>query len=97
MGGFFAYQLSTLLGVPTLLFNPAVHGRSINPPVKTGNLKVHHTLVLGEKDDIIDPFITSRWFKDNKEDTFINYERIGHRIPGDIFNKWINNIKKIRR
>jgi len=97
MGGFFAYQLSTLLGIPTLLFNPAVHGRSINPPVKTGDLKVHHTLVLGEKDDIIDPFVTSRWFNDNKENTFINYESIGHRIPADVFNKWINNIKKIRR
>jgi len=97
MGGYFAYQLSTILGTPTLLFNPAVHGRSINPPVKTGNFKPHHTLVLGEKDDVIDAFVTSRWFNDNNENTFINYEKIEHRIPADIFSKWINNIKKIRR
>jgi predicted esterase YcpF (UPF0227 family) len=33
MGGYFAYCLSTMTGIPTVLFNPAVIGRSF--PIKS--------------------------------------------------------------
>jgi hypothetical protein len=34
--------------MPTLLFNPALQGRSLEPAVRTGNLPARHTLVLGQ-------------------------------------------------
>ena len=46
MGGYFSYCLSTITGIPTLLFNPAVIGRSFDPVTELGNLPAKHTVVL---------------------------------------------------
>ena len=88
MGGWFAYCLSTLTGIPTLLLNPAVQGRSIEPKVHLGNMKAHHTVVLGSEDAVIDPVKTKIWLKENCKGKYeINMERIGHRTPNPIMVK----------
>jgi hypothetical protein len=92
MGGWFAYCISTLTGIPTLLFNPAVQGRSMEPKVKLGKIKSAHTIVLGRKDRVVDPDKTIDWFSKNGIGTpFFNWEEMEHRIPIDVFMRWIKS------
>lgn len=95
MGGWFAYNIGKKLGVPTLLFNPALHTRSINPNVDTSGSKYpKHTLVLGSFDKVIDPVKTERLVKDSLTKININREPIGHRTPVNIFIEYVLKIKK---
>lgn len=88
MGGWFAYCISTLTGIPTLLLNPAVQGRSMEPKVHLGNLKANHSVVLGIEDIVIDPAKTKSWFKGNCKGKYeFHMERIGHRTPNPIMVK----------
>ena len=91
MGGWFAYCLSTLTGIRTLLFNPAVQGRSMDPSVVLGRTPAHHTVVLGKSDDVIDPIKSKDWIRKNGIGTFdIKMESIGHRSPLPVLQKYIN-------
>jgi len=91
IGGYFAYALGTLLGIRTLLLNPAVHSRTINTPgVYTGNVPSKHTVVLGRKDDVIDPKVTKEWFSKNCVGDFeIFMENNDHRSPLSVMQKYI--------
>jgi hypothetical protein len=90
MGGYFAYCISTLTGIPAILFNPAVVDRSFNPVARTGNQRAHHTVIYGESDDVISPEKSQEWFKKNGVGTFKYYwENIGHKIPPHVFRKYI--------
>ena len=90
MGGYFAYCISTLTGIPTLLFNPTFVNRSMEPVTHSGNIKSNHTVVLGSKDDVIDPVQSRIWMTRKGVGRFdINWESNGHRTPIDIFTKWI--------
>jgi hypothetical protein len=94
MGGWFAYCISTITGIPTLIFNPAVQGRSMEPKIKQGSKRVKHTVILGRKDDVIDPHKSIDWFDKNGIGTFVyNWESNAHRIPINVFTKWITNMK----
>jgi hypothetical protein len=94
MGGWFAYCISTLTGIPTLLFNPAVHSRSIEPEVRLGKFKSEHTVVFGRADQVIDPSRSMNWFDKKGIGSFdFNYESNAHRTPINIFNKWVNSMK----
>lgn len=91
MGGWFAYCMSTLTGIPTLLFNPALHSRSIQPNVKIGNKKSNHTLILGKHDNVIDPVQTVLWCDENGIGNFkYYYENNEHQTPLNIFKKYVN-------
>lgn len=95
MGGWFAYNLGKKLGVPTLLFNPALHNRSINPKVDiSGSKYPSHTLVLGDFDTVIDPIETERIIQDGLTNFNINRESIGHRTPINIFIEHVLKIKE---
>lgn len=91
MGGWFAYCISTLTGIPTILFNPAVHSRSVEPGVYRGSSRANHTVVLGKSDDLIDPQKTKNWFKTVGVGS-VNYkmESNGHRTPIGIFRKYVS-------
>ena len=88
MGGYIAYCLSTHLGVRTLLFNPAVHSRPIEPVVTLGDKESNHLVVLGKKDDVIKPNETFEFFRDVNNVT-ISTEEIGHTIPIEVFKSYI--------
>ena len=88
MGGYFAYCLSTQLGTRTLLFNPAVHSRPIEPVVTLGDKETNHLVVLGTQDNVIKPSETVKFFRDVNNVTIVN-EEIEHSIPIEIFKSYI--------
>ena len=88
MGGYFAYCLSTILGTRTLLFNPAVHSRPLEPIVQLGGKESNHLIVLGNTDIIITPKETELFFNDVSGVNIIR-EDIGHIIPIEVFKKYI--------
>lgn len=91
MGGWYAYCISTLTGIPTLLFNPALHSRSIETNTTLGDIQSTHTIILGEADDVINPINTIEWIRENGVGLFeYHYEQNGHRTPLDIFKKWVD-------
>ena len=95
MGGYFAYHLSTLTGINTLLFNPAFVSHSINPVVKTGLKKAKHTVVLGTCDYVIDPIKSLDFMRTRGFDAdLIHLEKIEHQIPLDVYKKYVNNFMK---
>ena len=97
MGGYFAYCISTLTGIPTILFNPAITGRSIEPKVSFGKAPSLHIVVLGKNDDVIIPYKTVEWFKENGKGNFsFNWESNGHRTPIDIFKKYVNSFTNLK-
>ena len=95
MGGWFAYCIGTLTGIPTLLFNPAVHSRSFEPVVRMGTKRTVNTVVFGRNDEEITPKESHNYFLKSGIGTFYhNYESNGHRTPIDIFSKWVNYCEK---
>lgn len=95
MGGWFAYCISTITGIPTLLFNPALHSRSLDPIVSTGNMTPSHTIILGINDDVIVPRKSVDWFFEKGIGCTLHYEKIGHRIPIDVFERRVRQMKSI--
>jgi hypothetical protein len=95
MGGWFAYCISTITGIPTLLFNPGLHSRSIDPVVRTGDMAASHTIILGNDDDIIVPRKSIDWLFEKGVGCAVHYEKMGHRIPIDVFERWVKQVKSI--
>jgi len=88
MGGYFAHSLSTILNIPTLLFNPAVHSRSMEPDfVETGNKRPVQTLVLGKADSVVKPYLTLDYFSDAEFPLQIDIVEMEHRVPAEIFRE----------
>jgi hypothetical protein len=96
MGGFFAHRLSTLTGIPVLLFNPAVVDRSFDPVSHMGVERAEHTIVLGAHDTVINPIKSLDYFKSwGANPGHIHIENtMEHRIPLDVFKKYVNNFVK---
>ena len=92
MGGYFAHALASHTGIPVLLFNPALHNRSFDVEgVHLGEFKPEGKVILGKKDDVIDPSITKAMLKDSNLE-IEEIKEMEHRIPLDIF---INEIKNL--
>ena len=94
MGGYVADILGSHLGVDVLLFNPALHSRSIEPiGVTYGETNWERNFVVGTEDDVIDPKAT-RVYKDLAK-TWTEIEGMGHRttlpVFKDIYKKVILN------
>ena len=95
MGGWFAYCLSTLTGIPTVLFNPAFHSRSFDPNVHLGGRSARHRVVLGKKDDVIDLSITQEWIKKSGIGEFdVRIESNDHRTPLRVFSKHMRGLNE---
>lgn len=92
MGGWFAYALSTLTGIRTLLLNPALHSRSYEPKgVHLGKNTSNHVVVLGKADTVINPQKTIEWLEQNCISTYkIHMESNDHRTPTSIMKKYMN-------
>ena len=90
MGGWFAYCLSTHTGIPTILFNPAMHSRRIEPKVTLGDKTAAHRVILGRNDEVISPQMTMDWIGKNEPEYFsVSWEDNAHRTPIDVFAKHI--------
>lgn len=94
MGGYFADALGSHLGVEVLLFNPALHSRTMEPEgVTYGESNWERNFVVGIEDDVIDPKATIVYKCLAKSWTEI--EGMGHRttlnVFKDIYNKVVLN------
>ena len=95
VGGYVADIIGSILGVDVLLFNPALHSRSINfdfdNDTPYGGENYKRTIILGTEDDVINPKITKklRPHFDNSA-KFEEIEGMGHRTPLDVFINMYN-------
>jgi hypothetical protein len=92
MGGYFAYMIATHTNIPVVLLNPALHSREFEPQgVSQGPHEVEGTLILGAKDDVIDPVKTTEMLKESiKNGQLKSYLRDhGHRTPLKIFEDYL--------
>ena len=93
--------LAETYGVPAILFNPAIHSRSINPAInfpiegEQAELQERKIVVLGKDDKVIDPELTKMMLEENRKYTIIE-EEIAHQVPLGIFiDTIINNINEL--
>ena len=94
IGWYFAYLIGATLGIPTILFNPAVIGRSFDPVVDDSNLKVTtNNVFLGKTDEVISGALVQSYFNSlgQGEFTYTVYNG-GHRVSAEVF---INSIKDV--
>jgi len=100
MGGFAGYYISTLLDVPSLLFNPALEKRSVKQVVP--ELKFVKTtqkkFLLGAVDNVISPGDTLGFLAGcyNENTDFLIHIMPGltHNIPVDIFSREVKDFFK---
>lgn len=93
MGGYFAYEIGKTLGINTILFNPALHSRSIEPKVTSTNDGNNVNYVFFGKDDtVINPIKTKQITSKLKQKFVYNYYDGGHQVP---YNVFLNSIKSI--
>lgn len=93
MGGYVSYLIGSKLSVPTLLFNPAVCGRSFDPTVDDSKMcNTKHTVYLGKNDMVIDGESVMQYFDGEGVGSFdYNIYDGGHKVPTGVF---IDAIKK---
>ena len=95
VGGYVADIIGSILGVDVLLFNPALHSRSIDfdfdNDTPYGGENYKRTIILGTEDNVINPKITKklRPHFDNSA-KFEEIEGMGHRTPLDVFVNMYN-------
>ena len=88
MGGWFAYNYGKKMGIDTILFNPAMQDRSIEPKVDTsGKKKPFNKVIFGMHDVIIDPKKSEEFLKADKAKFSKTVENMGHRTPYGVFGK----------
>ncbi len=94
-GGMLSYYLAEELGIPCLLFNPAVAYQSVKVEIPEIKNKICplRIVVLGEKDDTINPVENAKLFK-QKERTSLSQKIItcswlGHQIDLQTFDEMV--------
>ena len=93
MGGYVADIIGSQLGVDVLLFNPALHNRTIIREFNEdyGSQGYKRTIVLGTEDKVINPEITKKlWSVKGNEAIHDEIEGMGHRTPLDVFINMYN-------
>jgi predicted esterase YcpF (UPF0227 family) len=93
MGGYIADIIGSQLGVDVLLFNPALHSRTMIREFNEdyGSQPYKRTIVLGTEDNVINPEITKKlWSIHGNEAIFDEIEGMGHRTPLDVFINMYN-------
>lgn len=83
MGGYFADLIGSYTGIEVLLFNPALHSRSMNYNISYGKDGYKRTIILGEEDTVIDPERTIELVGDTAE--IVSIKEMGHRTDINTF------------
>ena len=94
MGGYFAYLIGATLGIPTILFNPAVIGRSFDPVVYDSNLKeTSHNVFLGKTDEVVNGALVQSYFSTYGigNFTYTSYDG-AHQVSVEVFINAIKNV-----
>ncbi len=93
IGGFAGFYVSNYFGKPALLFNPALKSRSVkqNIPENSVKGKGFKQIVLGQKDDVVDPVDTLAFLANGFDSTTLYHCHIlptlTHNIPLDVFEE----------
>ena len=93
MGGYVADIIGSQLGVDVLLFNPALHNRTLIREFNEdyGSELYKRTIVLGTEDKVINPELTKKlWSVKGNEAIHDEIEGMGHRTPLDVFINMYN-------
>ena len=91
MGGYVADVIGSRLGVDVLLFNPALHNRTIPVSHEYFFEDYKRTIILGTEDNVINPEITKKlWPVYDNSAIFDEVEGMGHRTPLDVFINMYN-------
>lgn len=90
MGGYFAFEMAREINCPAILFNPALHSRSMEPDMmgyEIGQFKPNIKLILGENDTVINPEKTLDYIHNHQLSNIRHtlLPRIEHQIPYKIF------------
>lgn len=83
MGGYIADILGSYTGIEVLLFNPALHSRSLDYNLRYGKDGYKRIIVLGEDDKVIDPIRTKEIVGDSAK--IVNVVGMGHRTDLNTF------------
>ena len=83
MGGYFADVLGSHTRIEVLLFNPALHSRSVDYNFKYGKEDYQRTIILGMQDTIVIPERTKEMASDTAK--IVEIADMGHRTPVDTF------------
>jgi len=99
MGGFVGLAVGNWYNIEAIVFNPAIHSRPIEPKLerleaKDPRFNFQPLVVLGLKDDVIDPSKSEDLLEHMDIECEIErVEGLGHRIPFDVFvdiyNKYV--------
>jgi len=97
MGGYFAYQIGAQLKIKTVLFNPAVVGRSFEPKINDSNMKgTQNNVYLGKHDTVMPGKAVRKYFATEGVGTFTYRQYNGeHRVPAGVFIDAIADAAKI--
>ena len=93
IGGYVADIIGSQLGVDVLLFNPALHNRTVIKEFNEdyGSQPYKRTIVLGTEDNVINPELTKKlWPVHDNVAIFDEIEGMGHRTPLDVFINMYN-------
>lgn len=97
MGGFVGYYVADAYGLPALLFNPALATRSVRQkvPVNKTPLLSFKQIVIGSRDEVIDPKATLEFLGRNFQ-IHTNYrihirQNLAHQIPVDVFQEEVQD------
>ena len=88
MGGYVALQLANHYDIKSIVFNPAIHSRSIDPDIHLPFTDCNNVpvVVLGLQDTVIDPVVTkSLLSKGSIIYQIEEIETMQHRIAFDVF------------
>lgn len=92
MGGYLADVLGSYTGIEVLLFNPALHSRTLDFNLRYGKEGYKRTIILGKDDTVILPERTKELVGDTAE--IVEVEDMGHRTDLNTFKaiylKYIN-------
>ena len=93
LGGMLAYWLSEEFGIPALLFNPAMVFQSVKldiPKINSLNCPLR-MIVLGEKDDVINPIKNKQFFEEKERNGLsqkvLSCSWLGHSIDFQTFEE----------
>ncbi|WP_156879232.1 YqiA/YcfP family alpha/beta fold hydrolase [Salinimicrobium xinjiangense] len=100
MGGFAGFHVANILGKPALLYNPALRYRSVeqNIPENASNYTPHMHIVLGQKDEVVNPRDTMDYLMSNFNPvTHFHLHLVpgmGHNIPVEFFENEVTSFFK---
>ena len=100
MGGYVGSLLANYYGIQNLLYNPAIHSRSIEPKLdkliaEQPNYFIDFNIVFGKNDDVIDPEVSKEILFESEAHVNFDEVEMGHRVNYgvfvDMYNKYIGN------